>query len=91
MKKHKCEDYKIITVKYYLKHKNLRKTCKIFECAKSSLQRWVKIYKKKNSIKRKKTKRKKYKINDEIIKFILDVVKKTNRYYTYQIINYDRR
>ena len=36
---HKSEDYKISAVKYYLKNKdNIRKTCKIFDCKKSTLQ-----------------------------------------------------
>ena len=40
--KHKSDDYKISAVKYYLKNKdNIRKTCKIFDCSKSSLQRWI--------------------------------------------------
>ena len=39
---HKSEDYKNSAVKYYLKNKdNIRKTCKIFDCKKSTLQRWV--------------------------------------------------
>jgi len=38
---HKSEDYKISAVKYYLKNKdNIRKTCKIFDCKKSTLQRY---------------------------------------------------
>ena len=44
--KHKSEDYKISAVKYYLKNKdNIRKTCKIFDCKKSTLQRWIQRYK----------------------------------------------
>ena len=39
---HKTEDFKLSAVKFYLKNKDkLRKTCKIFGCTKSSLQRWV--------------------------------------------------
>ena len=42
---HKSEDYKISAVKYYLKNKdNIRKTCKIFDCKKSTLQRCIKRY-----------------------------------------------
>ena len=42
---HKSEDYKISAVKYYLKNKdNIRKTCKIFDCKKSTLQRWIQRY-----------------------------------------------
>ena len=36
---HKSEDYKISAVKYYLNNKdNIRKTCKMFDCKKSTLQ-----------------------------------------------------
>ena len=49
---HKTEDYKVSAVKYYIKHKSsLKKTCKIFECSKQSLSRWVKKYKKDKTIK----------------------------------------
>jgi transposase-like protein len=42
---HKSEDYKISAVKYYLKNKdNIRKTCKIFDCKKSTLQRWIHLF-----------------------------------------------
>jgi len=40
MTKHKTEDYKISAVKYYLnndKGDGYKKTCKIFDCKKSSL------------------------------------------------------
>lgn len=37
---HKNSDYKISAVNYYLNNKdNIRKTCKIFDCSKTSLQR----------------------------------------------------
>ena len=42
---HKSDYYKISAVKYYLKNKyNIRNTCKIFDCKKSTLQRWIKRY-----------------------------------------------
>lgn len=44
---HKSIDYKMSAVKYYLNNNDdIRKTCKIFDCKKSSLYRWVKRYKK---------------------------------------------
>lgn len=50
---HKSEDYKISAVKYYLKNKdNIRKTCKIFDCKKSTLQRWIQRYKTSKNITR---------------------------------------
>ena len=44
MTKHKSEDFKISAVKYYLKIKNQKKTCKIFGCSERSLMRWVKKF-----------------------------------------------
>ena len=45
MPKHHSEDYKITAVKHYInKSKNLSKTCKIFECSRISLKRWVNRY-----------------------------------------------
>ena len=44
MTKHKTEDYKFSAVKYYLNNENgdgYKKTCKIFDCKKSTLQRWI--------------------------------------------------
>lgn len=50
---HKSEDYKISAVKYYLKNKdNIRKTYKIFDCKKSTLQRWIQRYKTSKNITR---------------------------------------
>mgnify|MGYP000034509112 CR=1 FL=1 len=48
MTKHKTEDYKISAVKYYLnndKGDGYKKTCKIFDCKKSTLRDWIKQYK----------------------------------------------
>ena len=48
MTKHKTEDYKISAVNYYLnndKRYGYKKTCKIFDCKKSSLKRWIHKYK----------------------------------------------
>ena len=47
MAKHKTEDYKNSTVKYYLnndKGDGYKKTCKIFDCKKSTLLDWIKRY-----------------------------------------------
>ena len=47
MTKHKTEDYKISAVKYYLnndKGDGYKKTCKIFDCNKSTLRDWIKRY-----------------------------------------------
>ncbi len=47
MTKHKTEDYKYSAVKYYLnneKDDGYKKTCKIFDCKKSTLRDWNKLY-----------------------------------------------
>ena len=45
MTKHKREDYKFSAVKYYLNNDRgdgYKKTCKIFDCKKSTLRDWIK-------------------------------------------------
>jgi transposase len=47
MNKHKIEYYKIYAVKYYLNNDSgngYKKTCKIFDYKKSTLQDWIKRY-----------------------------------------------
>ncbi len=75
MKQH-TEDYKINAVRYYLKHQDLRQTCKIFHCKYQSLARWVKTYKQTKSVKRKTRKNRNLKITPEIEKYIKEYVKK---------------
>lgn len=75
MKQH-TEDYKINAVRYYLKHQDLRETCKIFHCKYQSLARWVKTYKHSKSVKRKTRKNHNLKITPEIEKYIKEYVKK---------------
>ena len=44
MTKHKTDDYKNSAVKYYLNNENgdgYKKTCKIFDCKKSTLRGWI--------------------------------------------------
>ena len=62
--KHKGSDYKISAVKYHLSHKaSLNKTCKIFNCKKSTLRRWILRYKNEDkNITRKNRKSISYKI-----------------------------
>lgn len=44
--KQKGGDYKISAVKYYLNNNDtMDNTCKIFNCKKPSLHRWIQIYK----------------------------------------------
>jgi transposase len=75
MRQH-TEDYKITAVEYYIKHKDLRKTCKIFNCKYQSLARWVNKYKMTKTLKRKIRKNHNFKITPEIEKFIKEYVRK---------------
>lgn len=44
--KQKGDDYKLTAVKYYLNNEDtMDNTCKIFDCKKSSLKRWIHQYK----------------------------------------------
>jgi transposase-like protein/transposase len=78
--KHKSDDYKISAVKYYLKNKdNIRKTCKIFECSKSSLQRWIDRYKTTKNITRKNKQPISYKINKDQVKTAVNMIDKNEQ------------
>ena len=44
MGKHHTEDYKLSAVKYALRTDSQVETCKVFDCKRSSLQDWLKLY-----------------------------------------------
>ena len=44
MGKHYIEDYKLSAVRYSLKTDNQVETCKVFDCKRQPLQRWIKEY-----------------------------------------------
>ena len=78
--KHKSEDYKISTVKYYLNNKdNIRKTCKIFYCKKSTLQRWIKRYETSKNLTRRNRKPISYKITKPQVKTALKLLKQNEQ------------
>lgn len=78
--KHKSDDYKISAVKYYLKNKdNIRKTCKIFDCSKTSLQRWIDRYKTTKNITRKNRTPISYKINKDQVKTAVNMIDKNEQ------------
>jgi len=88
MPKHHTEDYKISAVKYYLKYNiSMEDTCKIFECNYKSLYRWIKRYNTDGNIKRKQTKKKPYKITNDITKYVLSLVKKNVNITLWEISN----
>ena len=73
--KQKTEDYKISAVNYYLKNNdNIRKTCKIFDCKKSSLQRWIKRYETSKNLTRKNRQPISYKVKKEEVKTALNIL-----------------
>ena len=55
---HHSIDFKISAVKYYLKIKNYVEVCKIYECNRISLMRWVKLYNENNLVSKQKKKKK---------------------------------
>lgn len=86
MPKHHSEDYKITAVKHYVnKSKNLSKTCKIFECSRISLKRWVNRYKKDKSIKRYIRKPVSYKITNEQVKYALTLLKQNEQITMFEL------
>ena len=88
MPKHHTEDYKISAVNYYLEHNtDMRETCEIFKCNYVSLYRWIKRYDKNGNIKRKQTKKKPYKITNDITKYVLSLVKKNVNITLWEIEN----
>ena len=44
MGKHHNEEYKLSAVKYALRTDNQVETCEVFDCKRSSLQDWLKLY-----------------------------------------------
>jgi len=77
MTHHKSEDYKLQAVKYYLLEDNTQeKVCKVFECYRRSLMRWVEQYKKKGNLERNNRTPIAYKVKREHIHFIKDEINK---------------
>lgn len=76
MKQH-TEDYKLSAVKYYLNNNDdLRNTCKIFDCKKTSLNRWVTQYKRHKHINRKTRKNHNLKITPPMEKLVKETLQK---------------
>lgn len=76
MGKQHSEDYKISAINYYKKVNSLRETCKIFECTKSSLQRWIERYYETGDIIRKESSKQSKIITDELTNFIKQYIYK---------------
>ena len=87
MSKHHTEDYKITAVKYYLKNKlSMNKVCKIFDCKKQSLSRWIKRYQEDKSIKRYDRNPISYKITKEQVKYALKLLKQNEQITMFELV-----
>jgi hypothetical protein len=77
MPNQKSSDYKETAVHYYLvEDKTQEEVCRIFNCSRRSLMRWVKQYKNKGNVERQKRTPIAYKIKREHIRFIKDEIRK---------------
>ena len=78
--KHKSPDYKLSAVNYYLNHDvGYDNTCKIFDCKKSSLKRWIHKYKTSKNLTRKKRKPVSYKITKPQVNTALELLKQNEQ------------
>ena len=76
MPEHHSKDYKMSAIKYYQKVNSLRKTCEIFECSKTSLQRWIERYYETGSIERKESSKTSKLITKQLTDYIKDYIYK---------------
>lgn len=78
--KHKSPDYKLSAVNYYLNHDvGYDNICKIFDCKKSSLKRWIHKYKTSKNLTRKNRKHISYKITKPQVKTALELLKQNEQ------------
>jgi len=75
---HHSIDFKKSAVKYYLKIKNYVEVCKIYECNRTSLMRWVKLYNENNLISNHNKNKKSYKITQKHIDYITKILNQRN-------------
>jgi transposase-like protein len=88
--KQKGHDYKITAVKYYLNNNDtMDNTCKIFNCKKPSLHRWLQIYKTKKNLQRKLRKSISYKVKKEQVKTYIFVI--YNLYFVIHKTNAEKK
>ena len=73
----KSIDYKETAVNYYLvEDKTQEEVCKVFNCSRRSLMRWIKQHENEGKIKRYERKPKAYKVHKEHVDFLLQEIKK---------------
>ena len=68
-------DFKLSAVKLYLKFNSIRKVSELLNCSKSSLQRWIERYFETGNIERKIYKNRISIITNDILKFIISMIK----------------
>jgi len=79
--KQKGDDYKVTAVKYYLNNEEtMDNTCKIFDCKKPSLHRWIHQYKTQKKLGRKPRRAISYKIKKDQVKTALNILDKNEQY-----------
>jgi len=84
--KHKSPDYKLSAVNYYFNHEDgYDNTCKIFDCKKSSLKRWIHNYKTSKNLTRKNRKPISYKITKPQVNTALELLKKNEQLTTNEL------
>ena len=71
-------DYKLSAIKYYKKVNNYVEVCKVFDCNRTSLMRWVKLYDQNNLQSKHNKTRKSYKITEEQVKYIRKIIYQRN-------------
>jgi len=77
MGKHHTEDYKLSAVKYALRTDNQVETCEVFDCKRSSLQDWIKLYNETGApVRKTRRNRSAYKVKREHIDFLHQEIKK---------------
>lgn len=78
--KHKSPDYKLSAVNYYLNHEDgYDNACKIFDCKKSSLKRWIQTYDITKTLTRKNRNPISYKVKKEHVTTALNIVDKNEQ------------
>ena len=86
MPKHKSEDYKISSVKYYLKNDfSMDYVCYIFECKKTTLKRWIYRYLLENSIKRHNRLPVSYKVTKKQVKYAIKKLKENEQITMFEL------
>lgn len=83
---HHTDDYKLQAIKYCLKIKNYVETCKIFDCSRTSLIRWIDNYINKNTITNSQRPLKSYKVTNDHVSYAKNILK-NNKLITLEELN----